>query len=637
MTSYRRIAISTAGALLIMTSGGVAGPVRADTTDHISFAVTLTSVGTGGTASTLLAVPRGLTPVALVGTITPEIPGDGFVVVRAGTSQTRVDAATGGAFTLPVTNSMVDDEMLPVSITNELYRGDDTCAFDTDTRETLADLVLEVTGTESMPRTISEFFSPDVRSIGIVVPNTNRPEVNEAALAATASLADHYDRATTLLVLTATALAAEPHDLDRVVTLTATQAADVSVELSNPGTPTLAISGGGDALVDAAAALGSEDLALADRSIASNLTQEGQSGVQDALTLASLGVAAPSLQGWGRITQFVAISQSAFGSPVDAITIHLQGTHNPTLEGDQVTASVLWNSQLVDAQSLLTDDDYVVDLVIDATQLRRDNGLTIQLDGLPYNGNCEHSVQEARLDINAMASTFTANRGQSLPVGFERFPQTLGQDLPISFGTSDVTSANLTSAGHLVASLQRASIVPLSVQVVDFAQFLSASYSGLVVGANSADADALGASLRFHPWRTVPEAGTTFSVTVDGEFAALEAFSESGRDVLMLGSTAGDDSADLMSTLADYADADPSGWSALSSDLLVGLPGREPLTLSARVIVPQSEVTSEFSRIPVWIAIAAVLVIAAVGTRILVVRKRSRMVAERVAALDDLS
>lgn len=637
MFTRRWFALSTAVALLLAIGGAAAQPAVAVIVDHLVFGTTLTAVGTAGTASTVLVIPNGLTPVALRGTVTPEVPGVGSVVIRAGTSQTRLDAATGGMFSLPVTSAMLDDGALTVSITNELDQDEDTCAFETSTRETLADLVLEVSGTEVMPRTIDEFFGPAVRSIGIVVPDTNRAEVNEAALAAAASLAARYDRATSILVLTATAFAASVHDFDRIVTLTATQSADVSVTLSNPGTPTLAVSGSGENLVTAAAALGHEDLALADSTVAANLTLDGQNDVDDVLTLTDLGVAAPSLHGWGRVTQFIAVSQSAFGSPVDAIAVHLEGVHAPTLEHDQVTASVLWNGQLVDSQSLLTNDDYVVDVVIDATRLRRDNGLTIQLDGLPYSGNCEHSVQEARLDINATASTLTASRGQSLPVGFERFPQTLGQDLPVSFGSGDVTSSDLTAAGHLVSSLQRASIVPLSVQVVDFDAFLAASYPGLVVGAGPQDADALGATLRFHPWRTVPEAGTTFSVTIDGEFAALEAFNVSGRDVLMLGATDGDSAADLMSGLAVEADADPDGWLALTSDLLVGLPGREPLTLSASLIVPQSAITSEFSKIPLWVAIAAFIIIVAIGTRILVVRRRSRMVDEQVAALDELS
>jgi len=637
MFARRRFALGTAAALLLAIGGAVADPATAATVDHLAFGATLTAVGTAGTASTVLVIPEGLTPVALTGTVTPEVPSEGYVAIRAGTSVTRLDSMTGGSFSLPVTGAMLDDGVLAVSITNELDRDDDTCAFETTTRETMADLVLQTSGSELMPRTIDEFFGPAVRSIGIVVPDTNRPEVNEAALVAAASLAARYDRATSILVLTATALTTAMHDFDRIVMLTATQSADVSVSLSNPGTPTLSISGAGEDLVKAGAALGSKDLALADSSVAANLTLDGQNDVDDVLTLTALGVAAPSLHGWGRVTQFVTVSQSAFGGPVDTITIHLEGTHNPTLEDDQVTASVLWNGQLVDAQSLLTDDDYVVDIVIDATRVRRDNGLTIQLDGLPYNGNCEHSVQEARLDINGVASTLTADRGQSLPAGFERFPQTLGQYLPITFGTSDVTSANLTSAGHLVASLQRASAIPLTVQVVDYAEFASASYPGMVVGADSADADALGAPLRFHPWRTVPDASVTFSVTIDGEFAALEAFNASGRDVLMLGATDGDGGADLMSGLAAEADADPDGWFALLGDLLVGLPDREPLTLSATVIVPQSEITSEFSKIPLWVAITALIIIVAIGTRILVVRRRSRMVDAQVAALDELS
>ncbi|HBJ72157.1 MAG TPA: hypothetical protein DDY88_00220 [Actinobacteria bacterium] len=633
MRSKSRLALAAAGLLLLSLSTPV--PAMSLEVETLKYSQTLTVVGTNATASTSLAVPRGLTPISLTGTLTAEVAAIGEVVIRAGSSETRLDAARGGRFTLRVSAAMIQDGRLPVTLTNALAHPTDSCVFNLTARATAKNLALGVTGQNSTPSTIDEFFTQDVRSIGIVIADANQAGANEAALVADAALSSRYDRATSILVLTASALAARDHGFDRIVMLTESKSTDSTIELVSGGTATLAITGSPDALRAAAAALGSDNLKLADRAEASKLIQEGQGALTHTLTLADLGAAAPSLHGWGRSTVFISVPQSAFGSPVGTMTIHLTGVHTPVPSNDQITMSVLWNGQLADSQLLSEGDEYTAVLSIDATRMRRDNGLTLQLDGLPDDGNCDQTVQSARLDINGAASSITASPGQSLPVAFERFPQTLGQDLPVAYGSGTVSDVELTAAGHLVSSLQRASALPLSVRVVEFEEFQAASYPGLVVGAGTADADALGASLRFHPWRTVPEGGETFSVTVDGEFAALEAFNVSGRDLVMLGSTDGEGSQALIAQLAAYADEDPAGWFALASDLLIGLPDREPVVLSATVLVPQAQVAEEFSKVPIWVGIAMLVILAAIGGRFLIVRRRSRTITELIDGLDD--
>jgi hypothetical protein len=184
----------------------------------------------------------------------------------------------------------------------------------------------------------------------------------------------------------------------------------------------------------------------------------------------------------------------------------------------------------------------------------------------------------------------------------------------------------LTSASHLVSTLQRASIPQLRVNVVDTDEFLAASYPGVIVGATPADADQLKAPLRFAPWRAVSTAGTEFTVTVDGPFAALESFAPGGRDVLLLGSTEPPEaSSSLALSLAESADADPFGWFVFSGDLLVAQPGLPILALATATIVPQVEVTSEFV-IPLWIAIALGAVILIAVARIISLSRRKRRI-----------
>jgi hypothetical protein len=184
----------------------------------------------------------------------------------------------------------------------------------------------------------------------------------------------------------------------------------------------------------------------------------------------------------------------------------------------------------------------------------------------------------------------------------------------------------LASAAHLVSALQRASVPQLAITVVDVNDFFAAAYPGVIVGATPADAERLKAPLRFAPWRAVSRAGTEFTVTVDGPFAALEGFAPGGRDLLLLGGTEPPEkSTRLELTLAAFADADPFGWFVLTDDLLVTQPGVPTISLATATIVPQAEVTNEFV-VPLWIAIALGAIILIAIARIISLSRRKRRI-----------
>jgi hypothetical protein len=598
-----------------------------DVTQSLPYAVTLTSVGEGGQASTGLNVPPGLTAVELSGVITATAVSDGVVVVSVGTNQTEVPIRSGGAFTLSLPPGTMVDSTVILNTVNKLDpQNDELCSYDTTTSVTLSEISLTVSGFETAPTTVAQFFSPSVRNITVLTADSTDSQVTEAVLSAVGSLASKYGRDTLITALTTAEFLSVPGLGSRVVEIVPSTDADVRLEVSSVAVPTLTLTGPPEKLSAAAAALGSVNLGLAGQPVVGSLKQTDSGETAAVVTLADLGTAQPVLAGVGRLSYSTTVSQSRFGGPVDSFVIHLEGGNTPTPEGGIVRASVLWNDIIVDSQTIADNDTYLVDVTIDSTLVKRDNILTVRLEAVPAGGICTTGPLPAELDINGVGSTVSARSGQSLPAGFARFPQTLGTALPIAFGSGDITPVLLTAAAHLVSALQRASVPQLGIRVVDFAQFEKESYPGLVVGARPADADAVAAPLRFEPWRAVDAAGKKFTVTVDGPFGALEAFNHSGRDVLLLGSTAPlAQSEELQGILATQADADPFGWFVLTGDLLIAQSGQPTLALSSSTIVPQETTAAEYA-LPLWLIIAvAVLVIIVAARLIALIRRRRRI------------
>ena len=601
----------------------------------LTFAATITAVGQVGRGSTTLAVPAGLTPVVLTGHVTGSPTGIGMVTVAVGSAQETLSLRTGGDVSLALTPDMLTsagtvDSAITVTLTNHIdSKPGVTCSYDIASSATLSAITLITTGQERSPTTVAGFFTPSVTSITVVSADSSNPLVNEAVLAAVGSLASHFDRNTTITATTQSAFVPPTGGGARTVQIAANSQSTVHVEVTSQTPPTLTVAGPAQDLAAAAAALGSTSLALAGTNAVKELSQKGTAATQLSVSLADLGAAQPVLAGIGRITYSTLLSQSRFGGPMKSYTVHLEGGNTPTPSGGVVTATVLWNDQIVDSQIVAAADRYVVDVTIDSNLVKRDNTLTVRLDVVPAGGYCTSSPMPAELDINGTASTITGHPGQSLAVGFERFPQTMGTRLPITFGTTAVTPAMLTEAAQLVSALQRASVPQLTLALVDFASFTKASYPGVVVGATSADADALAAPLRFAPWRTVDNSGISFSVTVAGPFAALEAFNTGGRDLLMLGSSdETSTSAALEMRLSASADADPYGFFVLNGDLLVAQSGQPNLALSTASLVPQSHVTADFS-IPLWIYIAGGVLLLIVIFRLIALRQRKRLIDSR--------
>lgn len=606
---------------------------------YISYPTTATAIGSRGLASATLPVPAGMVPIVLLGNLVSVADSPGIVRIRVGTKYVELDAVEGGPFRLELPADATIDDAVTVELRNTLDLGQGECVSDTTTTETIQDLRLGFLGVETSPTTVAGFFSPPVQRVTLVVPATVDSAVAEATLATAAALASRYDGTIPIVVTTPEEFDRDPERYDnadgpfRIVRIEPGDQPTSTISVSDPGVPTLTIAGPAADLAVAGAALASTELGLAAVREATELADRQRSYTVPTLTLADLGAPRPSLAGLGRLEFAIPIGQSAFGGPIASASIRLEGAHTPVASNGAAVASILWNGTLVAAQPLDDNDDFLAEAEVPGALIARDNILTIRLDASPPGGNCESGAPiAAQLDVFGATSTVSATPGQSLRNGFERYPQAFGETMRVAFGSGPITPDLVRTASALVASLQRATAQRMNISVVPFAELIGQPYAAMVVGATPADADRLQAPLRFEPWRALDDARTEFTVTVDGPFAALEAFEVDGQNILMLGSTAPTEQAQpLLDQIADEAQSGRFGWFGLGGSILVAQPSADLLTLEPRTLVPQAVVQAEQDSLPVWLFVLGGVILGLIVLRIVWVRLRQRRFARVVS------
>lgn len=612
----------------------------------IEYETTATAIGANGLATATLAIPAGLVPVILQGRLTSVADNPGVVRIRVGSNSIEMDAETGGRFQLAVPADAINDRSVTVEVRNTLTLPEGECVFDTTTTETISGLVLGFVGKETPPDTIAGFFSPPVKQVTIVADADSIGEA-EAVMEAAGAMARRYDANVDLRVLTSAEFAADRTALvpdpgpKRIVRLQFDDTEKTVVSIDNPGVPRMTITGPADQVSEAAAALESVGLGLAAVPDAAQLTETETGGGSTVLTLADLGTPKPTMSGLGRLSYAVAVSQDRFGGPVQTIDVHLEGVHTPVPDNAAATASILWNDQLIWSQIVSDTDQFVADVTVEPSQLTRDNVLTVRVDAVNDSGGCSgdtNATQGFQLDLDGIASTLTARPGQTLPEGFDRFPQAFGGDLRVAFGSGPVTSDLVKAGASMVISMQRAAVNPLDVTCEEFSTFVDAAYPGMVIGATPEDAVALNAPLRFEDLRVVDFELTKFTVEVDEPFAALEAYDVDGRNILLLGSTAPtEQSAPLMMRIADEAVSGEFGWFGFKGTMVVAQSDGPLLSLSTATLVPQPSVVAESRQLPVWWLIAIGVILLLIIARLIMLWRRRRQIDEAIEehAADD--
>lgn len=570
--------------------------------------------GATGSDTTSIPVLKGLTPTSLQTTITVAsgaVQRGTYTLGVNGVANAQVSAATGGPVTIALPPEAVRENSIPLTLTAHIL-GDDGCPDPnaaTVAIATVRQVVVTYSGTPTAPTTLADFFSPAVKSISLVTDPASVGFLAPAILQAASTLGTTYSRAQ----ITTAEPIADP--FNRAVRFVAgTGPVHTSINAAAPA-PTLTIEGDPAAIVAAAAALGSVDLELATSGETTALSQTGNA--PDSLTLrwADLGSQYPSLSGVGTITDGFTVPQARFGQPINSLTVDVVGTHAPIATGSDGTVSLLINDRLMASQPLGTNDTFHLTGKVAAEQIRRSNKISVQVDSTPNTGNCRSPYIGARVDIDAQASTIVATPGQTLPPGFDRFPQVFGHNLPVAFAKAP-TAADLTNAVNVVASVARLEYRPLAISVPAASSFLSGDQPGLMINAGPQESRTLQAPLVFDPTRAPVTNPPEFTVTVDQPFAALEGFQTGKRDVLMLGSYPATDPAKaqaLQDQVSAYIAPAPDGWYNMSGDVLFAGGQEKPVSLDLDAKVAAAQDASAPASFPTWTIVYGVLALIVLG------------------------
>lgn len=623
----RRVLALAAGLLLSLTAASAVA-LPADAVDSVTVGGgELSATGSGTTSTVTVPIPLGMRATTLTGTVVFPEGHRGGALLRVGSTTVPV-TATSREVNVPVPAEGVRDGVLPVELINDLDRGVLCLPSGAAPTVTLRDATVQLAGRETLPATVADFLTPSVRDVAVVVSPAASAAAQEAALNAVTS-------ATRLLPSARVHLdvgqprPASPAPGQRTVVIRDGGPAQAAVTHTSAGA-VLTLSGPGAALRDAAAALGSAGMPLAGAGTVNDL-RGGAAGAPatGGRTLAQLGTRRISLAGLGRLVASTTVSQSTFGGPTSQLTVHLTGRHTPVPTGGQAAVSMLWNDQLVGSVNLGADDRFDMTAVVAAHQLQRDNTLTVRADVIPAGGQCRPGALPLQLDIDGVTSTLTADRGQGLPPGFARFPQVFGTTVPVAL--ADTPARTLPQAAELLTALQRLAATRLDVQLLTAADFLADSRAGVIVGASAAQMNELRAPLRLQPYRTLASGGTSFGVSVNAPFAALEAFTSGRRDVLALGTYTAHrptDSAPLADMLLHRIRMDRNGWYGLYGQLLVAQPGQPVTAVDTAALIPQPAVVADGAHwhLPGWAwGAGATFVFVAAARLAASVRERRRL------------
>ena len=531
--------------------------------------------GSDATSSVLVPVPEGSRPVSLTGTVVSTLENPGEVSVTIGARPgARVDALKGGVVDIPLTEEDVEQGSISVGMRASLESETDCFVGDEGTAA-LEDARLVYTYPDSTPVTIADFLSPGVTTY--TVQTTEDPSTTErtAALDAVAALTHRFPAPTRVLVRTGELQRSSY--LNRVIRLvegTPPGGAANQVAVGRQGTMT--VIGQGQDLADAAVALGDQATEALRSPLVTNLRAQPQWEIVDnQVSWRDLDIAGVNMTGVGQIERDVVVTQAMLGAGISDLKLRVRGGATAAPANGQGRIDMLWNCNLVSSTDM--SDTETLDRTIDVStaDLERSNTLTVRLSFVPPGRNCQPPPIGAQLTIDPDISTMTPQAGQSEPPGFVRFPQILTPTVPVGFGAG-TPSALLTQAADLIAALQSQTPHQLIPTSMTEAEFLQDGRPGVLVGASDDATRILEAPLQSNGGTWQGSGPDGFTASQEAPLAFLQAFSRSGRDMVILGAPSDEAEA---TRLAAYSAAPPDPWTKLPGQVVVLAPDTEPVAL----------------------------------------------------------
>lgn len=461
--------------------------------------------------------------------------------------------------------------------------GNADCFTGDNSTATLSGAAIDYTHPRQLPTTVGRILDAGMRSYTVVVPASPSTAETQAGLDAVAALTQRYPSPTTV-ELAATGNPPTASFLDRVVVVREDATATAN-SLTVEDNGALVITGPADSLAGAAIALADPNTNVIQTATATSVSAQPAFAVRSgAVPLSEVGNTGVSLVGTGTASSVLNFSQPSFGQQIGKFEVNLVGSMSALIPGSQGRVDLLWNGTLVQSIAMSESTELNTSMTFQGTQVQRDNGLTVQMTYVPPEGKCFAAGLPARVDIDAERSTVSATAGESVPPGFERFPQIFRGIVPVALDGSGPPGADIAQAGQLIAAMQSASSQQLITEVLTDSAFGSSKRAGLLVGGQGATATELGAPVTGNGATVIGPDGTDLSA-ISGPYGALQAFESGNRNVLLLNGSAAEPGQQAVAderaaALAVFANKPPGRWLALEGQAVLLGPSGTPVTVA---------------------------------------------------------
>ncbi|MEE9415983.1 MAG: hypothetical protein V3V01_11915 [Acidimicrobiales bacterium] len=383
----------------------------------------------------------------------------------------------------------------------------------------------------SLPKTVAEFLPQVVEQFDIFVEADRPDHVDEAVLLLTTNLTNRYPATPTFRVRELDdnlEVAIDRDPFTRTVVVVDGDNGRVDVE-NNGETAYLQLTGPPGLLSDIASSINTPEIGLISSDQVDTVGERTviAEELQERRTLREAGVRNLEARDAVRLQLVLPLPQARFGQPVNRIRVRLGGVVISATLADVEPTVTLWvNDDLITTVELDSAGRFDAEVDIVGSTLKRDNLVVIRSE-LPI--DCGFGLPTHELQLDA-SSWVEVNYGQSLPIGLDRFPQTLLQGFQVRPGQA---LADLQATANLLAVMQFASPIPLDPRVASWDEIVDSDLPGIVVGGSSAQLEALGA----------PISAVSGSIDIDGvSFNAADGYDE----ITVLQSLVGPQGQDLL-------------------------------------------------------------------------------------------
>lgn len=595
----------------------------------------------GETSSTTLSipVPPGMAPASLQFTTslpfamqsaTLTVAQDDRLITKIGLPLTDL-----APLQIPLAGATVVDDAVSVTLTLSALSVDRFC-LDQLNPVQLINGSVTYSGTQVVPTTVADFLPPVLNLITIAVPASPSLAESDAAVHVAAALVARFrSQAPNITVVPlpdgASQLPGATPPGQRVVVVKEGPQQGLSL-VGEPASPQLLISGSADQLRNQSRLLTDRSLGMAvSTNVVAGELELPQAFPGSTTTLAALGQ--PALSSVGLSPQVgIALDQTRFGHPIQAVRVHLVGTYTPPLAGlsSQLTASVggvtidTWPAEPAGA----------IDRWVDVPDrlLQRYTSLAVALNTSGNTGRCgEFRPLTLRIDGSSVVESAVAK--PPIPSGFRSLPQALMPQMEV--GITPDNFADTVRATQIVTGLQRLTGVPLTTTVKPLDQVIGSDAPAVVISPNGWDNKTVALPVSSTDTSVTlagPEPGapsTTLTLAPSTPFGSLQSVFDGRRSLLIATSTGAPEQLDA---LLQWLDQNPQRWSQLNGAALVNVAGREPISVPGRDPIsvygplPADTEQAALSRsnhtLTWWLVGAAAA--AAVGAALIVVGRRTR-------------